>query len=72
MATSVLIEIGEVSRLISAEHLPPVGTIIAVPKHLSDNGSDFELEVISHEWSIGNPASDTDLDFSIRIRTRKR
>lgn len=61
---------------IDPDHLPPVGTVIHVHKHLTNGGDALWLEVVGQEWHLkddiedskGNPKFPS---FNITIQTRR-
>ena len=60
--------------------LPPVGTVIEVHKHLTEDGTYGSFEVTKHEWNLEEPPWEEGPDgtseeapgrFTVRVRTRR-
>ena len=60
MASWVKINIGSKNWAIKADFLPPVGTILRVHKHLTEEGNAARIEVVSHDWSLEEDFNEDD------------
>ena len=70
MPTRMMLQVGTTHLAVDAAHLPPVGTVLQVHKHLTDDGQSTNVRVESHEWVLDEPAEEGELPaFTLWIKT---
>lgn len=76
MPSHIILEVGKKNYGMEVDHLPPVGTVMPVHKHLTADGEYTQIEVLDHEWRLEEGGFDDDGDFlppnfHIHIKTRE-
>jgi len=73
----ITLEVGKITHGMEADHLPPVGTILPVHKHLTEDGEYTQIEIVCHEWKLEEGGFDDDgkpsqtPNFHMHIKTRE-
>lgn len=68
---SVLIQISDGYLALGAVPVPPIGTVVGIPKELTADYSNTAVEVTAHEWDISPGIEDNHLPrVHIKVRTK--
>ena len=68
---TIKIEIGDTHHVVESEILPPLGMLITVADHLTDDGTIAEFEVTKHEWLLTKDSENDLASFHITVKTKK-